>query len=103
MNNDVTKNLLFQNEMGVLIELGLLNKITKNNFINNGKDAECYTLLFIPIAVWSRNYWNRPRVLPKPIPCVIYVSVYPPMGFFFFQFDWFPAKVPHIIPTLGEP
>ena len=68
----------------------------KNNFIKN-LFREAYQIgnkFLHHKNNWSGNYWNRPRVLPKPI--------FGRIGVFFMlipliNFDWFPAKEPNNI------
>lgn len=59
--NTISKNsILNNNEYGIYLIGSSLNSIVFNNFIKNNKDAyfeNCEN-------TWSRNYWNRPRILP---------------------------------------
>ena len=64
------------------------NEIHQNNFIGNSRHA----IFFIAsLNKWNFNYWDRPRILPKPI-----------LGFFgiipWIKFDWRPLLKPHEIP-----
>lgn len=63
------------------------NKIHFNNFIGNGKDVIFFTSV---LNKWSFNYWDRPRLLPKPIFGIIGVLPW-------FNFDWRPLLTPHEI------
>ncbi len=47
-----------------MLENSNKNKIIRNNIVNNKKHANFYNSFF---TVWNRNYWNLPRILPKPI------------------------------------
>ncbi len=61
------------------------NKITRNNFINNNKDVLFFTSV---LNTWLLNYWDRPRVLPKPIFGIMGVVPW-------LAFDWRPALAPY--------
>ncbi|UCF12929.1 MAG: right-handed parallel beta-helix repeat-containing protein [Thermoplasmatales archaeon] len=65
--------------------------IIRNNFRNNSISALFYFWGFF--NKWDRNYWNRPRLLPKPI--------FGSRGVIFtipwIQFDWHPAQEPYDI------
>ena len=60
------------------------NQIHLNNFLNNDKDVFFYSSV---LNSWLFNYWDRPRILPKPI-----------FGLIFFipwvNFDWRPLFRP---------
>jgi hypothetical protein len=61
--------MLSQNLIGVRIEHSANTKILNNNLIKN-TDREAYfvgDLFSIYTNIWDGNYWNRPRILPKPI------------------------------------
>jgi len=89
INNNITYNHISKNNIGVSCEYGYHNFITKNNFILNKKNAY-FIGSIIPRNIWRENYWNRPRLLPKPI-----------FGNGFFSpivnFDWHPALKPYDI------
>jgi len=61
------------------------NKISFNNFIGNGKNIFFFTSV---LNRWNFNYWDRPRILPKPIFGV--VGILP-----WVNFDWRPLLTPH--------
>ena len=87
----VNYNLIENNTNGVNIK-GFFtgsndNFILNNNFIKNGKDA-FFNILSINNK-WHANYWNRPRILPKPIIGSI-ISNIP-----WINFDWRPALLPY--------
>lgn len=52
---------------------------------------------------WSRNYWDRPRLLPKPIigtrRIVINEDLF--LDIPWVNFDWHPAQEPYDIPPIG--
>ncbi|MEM4258330.1 MAG: NosD domain-containing protein [Candidatus Thermoplasmatota archaeon] len=64
-------NTIYGNTFAYNTELGLglimwcnENTISQNNFIRN----KINSFFFLSaLNTWSRNYWNRPRILPKPI------------------------------------
>ena len=89
-----SKILINQNEISQNKRYGLFikysssrNLIYHNNFINNKVNA---LFLNSNFNNWTSNYWNRPRILPKPILGVL--SIIP-----WVQFDWHPAKEPYDI------
>ena len=93
-DNCLYKNMISKNLVGVRVEYSSNNVIMNNNFIKN-INREAYYLgekLLGNKNNWSGNYWNRPRVLPKPI--------FGRTGIFFklipcINFDWAPAKKPY--------
>jgi len=65
------------------------NQIKNNNFLKNTRAA---TFKGCMKNKWENNYWQRPRVLPKPI--------FGKMSFLkipWINFDWKPAKTPNKI------
>jgi parallel beta-helix repeat protein len=76
------------------------NRIVQNNFIENGNDANFqFTMDKIPCNnSWDKNFWDRGRILPKPIHGVIGGRT----PYFFLPcivgFDWHPALKPYDIP-----
>jgi len=95
-SNYMYKNTISKNLVGVRIEFSSNNTIMNNNFIKNIL-REAYHFgnkLIGHKNNWSGNYWNRPRLLPKPI--------FGRTGLFFMfipciNFDWSPAKAPYNI------
>ena len=68
IGNNITSNKINNNSIGVKIDDSIDNLIFKNNFINNVKNAKFQLHLLTvssSINIWSRNYWDRPRILPK--------------------------------------
>ena len=71
-HNIIRRNNILNNDEGIHIDWlanefmypAVLNFILKNNFINNKLSASFEWAL---LNWWSRNYWDRPRLLPKPI------------------------------------
>ena len=108
--NDV---ISLNNISGSLFGIYALNcfnyKIIKNNFIGNlyrNAGFGYYSFEFFVFGFkyrsirdirstikWDGNYWNRPRIFPKPIRGEL-----PPYGIIpWFQFDWHPAQEPYDI------
>jgi parallel beta-helix repeat protein len=91
--NTITRNDIKNNDEGVTLEESKNNKITKNNFIDNEeKHAYCTDSL---INLWRRNFWERPRILPKLIPGKI--NIYrdwpmPPIVIPIPSIDLYPAR-----------
>jgi parallel beta-helix repeat protein len=72
--------------------------IYKNNFFNSGATFDYY-IGDKPINIWIRNYWNRPRFLPKIIIGVIgtfqewdFIPLFP-----WLNIDFLPAKEPYYL------
>ena len=86
--NDIFSNLIKENQVGVFVTVSSDNNINRNNFYNNSRDA---FFDFSQSTNWNENYWNRPRVFPKPI--FGYIILMIP----WVEFDWHPAKEPYYI------
>ena len=75
--------------------------ITKNNFIRNIRNVITTTRSH----KWYRNYWDRPRILPKMLigwkfgGWIIPPNGFPGIPWFYFWpiFDWHPASIPYNI------
>ena len=68
-NNFINYNTISKNIIGAVVEYSTSNLFLKNNFIKN-VFLEAYQVgsgFFKNRNIWRGNYWNRPRVLPKPI------------------------------------
>jgi hypothetical protein len=88
-------NEISNNEWGIACS-GSSCVFMRNNFISNELDVD-FTIYFPFIFrrnIWDKNYWNRPRFLPKII-FGEFIFVY--WFFPWFQFDWHPAKEPYDI------
>ncbi len=86
--NDIRNN----QEYGIFLYYSFSNRIEENNFIKNKPNAFFKNSRF---NSWDRNYWNRPRILPKLIRGEI-------KGLFIFcwawtNIDWRPALKPYNI------
>jgi len=66
------------------------NYINNNNFLRNGFPA--YFSGTCLRNKWNRNYWNRPRILPK-----IVIGRGGQFQTYRFNFDWHPVKKPYDI------
>jgi len=62
-NNTIYKNNITRNIFGIFFTNSYCNKIISNNFIKNIIKA----FFIFGHNTWNENYWNRPRILPKPI------------------------------------
>lgn len=92
--NNITGN----HELGILIVFAWKTEITRNNFINNYKNAYFNTIRFPQFVIlknsWDNNYWGEPKKVPVMIPG----SFFPPVFLFvelpLIAFDWHPAQEP---------
>jgi parallel beta-helix repeat protein len=88
--NNIFSNMISNNLVGIRIEYSTNTKIFNNNLIKNTfKGAHFLGDIFsIYTNTWDGNYWNRPRVLPKPIlgRSGIILIILP-----WINFDWNPA------------
>jgi nitrous oxidase accessory protein NosD len=93
---------------GLSISLCENTTISKNNFLNNKRNAHFYNpLQYIKTNIWSKNYWNRPRIIPyiilgqrhlktiDPDPIMIDDEIY--ISIPWLQFDRNPAQEPYDI------
>jgi nitrous oxidase accessory protein NosD len=89
-------NNISNNNVGLNSIHGLT--VIKNNFINNTQHVKLRGfhsfLLNIYNSTLKRNYWDKPRKLPYPIPVRIGFRGLIP---WFPQFDWNPAQEPYDI------
>jgi len=86
-NHEVYNNQIFNNNFGIMITEGSenisahnndihnnivginLRKSENNNISRNILSKNIFSALFSGCKknIWNNNYWNRPRILPKPI------------------------------------
>jgi len=96
-NNTVSGNSIFTS-YGTYLENAHNNSFIQNNFYKNLRGW--HPLLFVVISsennTWDKNFWNRPRILPKPI--LIHHVIPKKEWTFSLNFDWHPAKEPYDIP-----
>jgi len=94
--NNITKNMISKNLVGVRIEFSSNTTISRNNFIKNRfREALFIGREFLRNKnTWDENYWDRSRVLPKPIlgrKGKLFVLIP------WIKFDWHPAQEPYDI------
>lgn len=90
--NKIIGNHIENNDLGIQLR-DFFNQVKRNNFINNNNPAQFgygIPLLQRLTNIWFGNYWDKPRLLPYPIPGVLFLI--PTI-----QFDWRPALKPHDI------
>jgi nitrous oxidase accessory protein NosD len=81
----INHNSFENSEYGIVFNLWCnQNQIHFNNFLNNEKDAFFFTSV---LNSWLFNYWDRPRILPKPLVGLVFF-------FPFLNFDWRPLIRP---------
>lgn len=90
--NKIIRNIIANNnDFGIYLKYSSGNQINSNNFIDNGKAASFYGSWR---NRWKKNYWDRPRLFPKPI--------FGRMGnkglIPWVNFDWRPARKPYDLP-----
>ena len=91
-SNAIKSNGIGERGIGLVLEQSSNNEISYNNFLQNAMQA---SFLNCSSTKWYKNYWNRPRLLPKLI-----FGRKTIMGFQFFPWfniDWRPAKEPYDI------
>ncbi len=85
-NNEISNSLY----NGVYLDSSNRNTISQNDFIDNERDAKFINSFG---NRWVRNYWGRPRLLPKPIFGKIALwNISIP----WINFDWCPLKFPNL-------
>jgi len=91
MNNTIQYNTLQYNGEGIILFTSYNNKINNNNFYGNSKDA---IFVWSNSNNWNYNYWNRARLLPKPILGLTgkNLPIIPMVNF-----DWHPTQGPYDI------
>lgn len=99
-NNDVILNTIANNSHGILVDLSYKNTISSNNLLNNSQKAGFISYAFVATNQWINNYWNRPRLFPKPIFGVVLIGTDIDLVFPipWVNFDWYPAREPYEIP-----
>jgi parallel beta-helix repeat protein len=86
-NNIIERNKVANtNEYGMNLEDSSYNNIKENNFMENDYNAYFKSSLF---NRWTRNYWDRARLLPYPIigKMILWKITIP-----WINIDWSPAK-----------
>ena len=103
-SNTITNNKITSNNKYGIYLLSNSNTIQNNNFLDNEIDAffsgQLKDLLFKRNR-WTRNYWNRPRILPKlilgQIPGLNAPGAPPVPPSPWLNIDWRPALKPYDI------
>lgn len=103
-NNIISQNIISNNNIGIMLLTSSNDKIIQNNFMGNIKSAyfkqslleriEFCKILGEPLGwiTWDENYWNGPRLLPKPIFGLLQLGYYAFDIPNFVNFDWHPAQ-----------
>jgi parallel beta-helix repeat protein len=89
-NNTISQNSISKNTYGVSLVSSSDNTILKNNFLRNTR----HTLFENCTNQWNRNYWGRPRILPKIVFGTIEKNF---KEIRWFNIDWRPALLPYHI------
>jgi parallel beta-helix repeat protein len=89
-DNLIRFNILEKNNRGVHLFLSEKNLIHNNNFLKNNINSFFYGSYIYENNEWLSNYWNRPRLLPKPIFGIGYFVPW-------LEFDLNPASEPYDI------
>ena len=99
-DNNIMGNTISNNHGGVGVFDSHGNTIQKNNFLNNTRQALFQNSF---VNKWYQNYWNEPRILPKLIFGVIFLSfIYIPILIPWFNIDLRPARKPYDIDTIWK-
>ena len=98
-NVTVKHNMISLNkEYGVRLGGCSGNFIIENNFIENEESAYFIYIYEDQNNKFDKNYWDRPRVLPKTINGFIVTMVNEQIIWIpWIEFDWHPAKRPYDI------
>jgi parallel beta-helix repeat protein len=112
-HNQITENIISFNRNGTYMSAGSYNEIYGNTFSNNElyglvlmmwcNENEIHSNNFIKNKInaffflsalnkWGHNYWDRPRILPKPI--LGLMGILP-----WLNFDYRPLLLPYTIPS----
>ena len=87
--NEIYGNTFEENGWGIQFILWCNeNRVMRNNFIGNTRHVFFFTS---SLNLWNFNYWDRPRLLPKPI--LGMMGIIP-----WIKFDWRPLLTPYEIP-----
>jgi len=90
-NNIISGNDIIDNNCGLYLSGSSHNQITSNNFRKNKLNV-----FFVNCdnSSYDSNYWDRPRLLPKPIFGLIQKIRFKVPRF---EFDWHPSQEPYDI------
>ncbi len=95
-SNAIYHNIISNNSHGIYISNGSINNIYCNNFLFNKKNAGFYLTFIDGYNKWDKNYWDRPRVLPK---LILGKMIWNNLMFAipWLNLDWHPAQEPYDI------
>ena len=102
-DNIISRNNIVFNRYGISYIFSNNSKIIGNNFFKNNISilGSGYVLLMdedFSDDIWDQNFWNRPRLLPKPIFGIKGVRIMNKNLLIpWFNFDWHPASEPYDI------
>jgi parallel beta-helix repeat protein len=82
---NIIGNHIQDNSFGIFMDYCYSINVDHNNFIDNRLNVLFSNCFY---TKWNSNYWNRPRVLPKPI--LGFIWIYPSIPIL--NFDWHPSK-----------
>jgi parallel beta-helix repeat protein len=86
-NTSITRNILKNNRpFGIRLMYGTRSTTIQENTFENNMITAFFT--FCGKSMWAGNYWDRPRLLPKPL---FGIGLLLPRV----EFDWHPAKEPY--------
>lgn len=89
--NKIKENTFDENDLGIILHWSYYNTVINNNFFSNNKSAFFETSF---LNIWLRNFWDRPRLMPKPIVGVI--QFFPsPFFLIWLNFDFLPRFLPY--------
>ena len=114
-NNIIKRNEISKNNIGISLSennnITSDNQIIQNNFFGNLRFAVVFNEVgYLKESrgnTFDENYWNKPRLLPKPLigrkDLFKLEELYNfPIAFLFMKFDFHPAKEPYDIPYTLE-
>ncbi len=99
----IIKNNITKNYDGIFLFFDQFPKIKNNNFIDNTNSSAYFEGVLFKIIYsgrWVKNYWDRPRILPKKINGKFYFPPIPlekNLKIPKITFDWNPTLKPNII------
>jgi parallel beta-helix repeat protein len=85
-NNTISNNSFYKNRIGVYIKSSEDNTIINNIFKRNLISA---LFKHCKKNYWSHNYWNRPKISPKPIFGTRKIGI---IGIPWINMDWNPIR-----------
>jgi parallel beta-helix repeat protein len=95
----IIENNIIHNKKGIAIYWSRFTSVKRNNIIDNIRQAYFFNGI---LTRWRDNYWNRPRLIPKPIFGYLYTEIWTgdpwnpkEIQIPWVQFDWHPAQEPY--------